>query len=70
MAKLLPAVRTKNLREGKESGLWLKHMVKAGAVACSAFLLVPSDGTSFYTPRDHGGTSEKVQVPARVGAVG
>jgi len=70
VAKLLPAVRTKNLREGKKYGLWLKHVLKAGAVACSAFLLVPSDRKSFYTPRHHGGASEEVQVLASVTAFG
>jgi len=63
-SKLLPNVRTKSLGEGKKTWLWIKHVVKAGAVACSTFLLVRSGWTLFYTPRHHGGASEEIQVRA------
>jgi len=36
-SKLLPNVRTKSL-EGKKTWLWIKHVVKAGALACCTFL--------------------------------
>jgi len=60
----------RNKVKGKKTWLWIKHVVKAGAVSCSAFLLVPSGWTLFYTPRHHGRASEEIQVPASVRAVG